>query len=310
MEEKLFLICGYGATGAEDVAIYALRESSVIKRFGMTHGRAPSFACRGTNGLIYIASEREDGSDITAYALEGGALRPVRTLQTPGTALCHLCAYGDVIYGSCYGSGDYFAVDADLTQVLWQFCPENAHAHWVTVVQQQAYLADLGNDCLYCWTLAGNLPTGNGVLLRQKEGSGPRQPLNTSVGLLCINELDGTLCLLDAQGVPMNEATASQQHEPRNYPGGACLDNNGLAWVCNRGPNTLSAWQVQDASLKPMGEYPTGTWPRMVAALPGTEVLAVACQREDEVRLYRRYGSALAELYRLPLPGAACILPL
>lgn len=200
MEEKLILISGYGAPGAEDVAIYALREEGAVKRFGMTHGRAPSFCCRGENGLIYIASEREDGSDVTACALENGALRPIRTLQTPGTALCHLCAHGGVIYGSCYGSGHYFAVDAALTQVLWQFHPDNAHAHWATVRQDRLYLADLGNDCVYVWRLEGDLPTGEAIVWRQTEGSGPRQTLSVPGGILCVNELDGTLRLLDEAG--------------------------------------------------------------------------------------------------------------
>lgn len=308
MDERLILISGYGAPGEDDLALYALQAQGVIKRFSMRHGRAPSFCCRGENGMIYVVSERESGSDITAYALENGSLRPIRTLQTPGTALCHLCAHGGVIYGSCYGSGDYFVVDADLTRVLWQFRPDNAHAHWATVVEHALYLADLGNDCLYRWTLAGNLPTGNVTVLRQKEGSGPRQTLAVPGGLLCVNELDGTLRLLDAQGNLLCEVPASRVHEPRNYPGGACLTDNGMLWVCNRGPNTLSAWQSAQASLTFAGEYPTGNWPRMVSAIPGTDILAVACQRENEVRLYRRDDTALRKLARLPMPGAACVV--
>ena len=79
MRENLVLISGYGAPGEEDIALYSVSASGAGKAFGMTHGRAPSFCCRGENGLIYAASEREDGSDITAYALENGALCAVRT---------------------------------------------------------------------------------------------------------------------------------------------------------------------------------------------------------------------------------------
>ena len=87
MRENLVLISGYGAPGEEDIALYSVGASGAGKTFGMTHGRAPSFCCRGENGLIYAASERGDGSDITAYALEDGALRAVRTLETPGSGV-------------------------------------------------------------------------------------------------------------------------------------------------------------------------------------------------------------------------------
>ena len=311
MRENLVLISGYGAPGEEDIALYSVSASGASKAFGMTHGRAPSFCCRGENGLIYAASEREDGSDITAYALENGALRAVRTLETPGNGLCHVYAHGAVVYGCCYGSGDYFAVDADLTRVLWQFRPESAHAHWANVIDGKLYLMDLGNDCIYRWALENGLPAGEKEILRQPAGSGPRQILAAREGArLCVNELDGTVRVLNRDGGAVSESHASAVQEPQNWPGGACLGEDGTLYVCNRGPNTVSAWAQYGEKLAMLGEWPTGNWPRHLAEVPGTEIVLVACQRENEARGYAVRSGAAREAFRLPLAGASCVLPL
>lgn len=94
----------------------------------------PAFAARGQNGWIYAASERADGADVTAYVLDGTTLREIARIEIPtGRGLCHLYACGDVIYGSCFENGLYFAVDSALTRILWQFQPAGANAHWGAV---------------------------------------------------------------------------------------------------------------------------------------------------------------------------------
>ena len=311
MRGNLVLISGYGAPGAEDIALFSIDGNNASKVFGMTHGRAPSFCCKGENGLIYAASEREDGSDITAYALENGALRAVGTLETPGNGLCHVYAHGAVVYGCCYGSGDYFAVDASLTRVLWQFRPEHAHAHWANVIDGKLYLMDLGNDCIYRWALENDLPVGEKTILRQPEGTGPRQILAAREGArLCINELGGVVRVLDREDAIVSEVNASDVKEPRNWPGGAGLGENGALYVCNRGPNTVSAWAQYGEKLAKLGEWSTGDWPRHLAELPGTETVLVACQRENEARGYTVKEGTACETFRVPLAGASCVLPL
>ena len=122
MEEKLVLVSGYGVPGEDDIALYGIAGERAVKRFGLYHGRAPSFCCKGDDGVVYAASERADGADITAYDIWEEGLRAIRTLEVPGRGLCHLCAHEGVVFGCCFESGHYFAVDAALTRVLWQFC--------------------------------------------------------------------------------------------------------------------------------------------------------------------------------------------
>lgn len=125
MAEHTLLLSGYGAPGCDDLAVCRLESDGTLRTlFTARHGHAPSFCCQGENGWIYVASERQDGADITAYALEDGGFREIASLEIPGgQALCHLYPLGNVIYGSCFGNGLFFAVSGDLSRILWKFQP-------------------------------------------------------------------------------------------------------------------------------------------------------------------------------------------
>ena len=57
-----------------------------------------------------------------------------------------------------------------------------------------------------------------------------------------LRTLDGAGCVqaeTAASGVPGETV--------RNFPGGACRDVSGKIYVCNRGPNTVSAWRLSES---------------------------------------------------------------
>ncbi|MFZ2121523.1 MAG: beta-propeller fold lactonase family protein, partial [Gemmiger qucibialis] len=206
------LFSGYGAPGCDDLAVCRLTADGTLETLStLRHGRAPSFCCRGQNGWIYAASERGDGADVTAYVLDGTTLREIARIEIPtGRGLCHLYACGDVIYGSCFENGLYFAVDSALTRILWQFQPAGANAHWVQSVGHALFLADLGNSRLYRLALENNLPTGSVKTLPQPTGSGPRQVLDAGDGMLdCVYELDGHMRVLNHDGCTVSTVQAS-----------------------------------------------------------------------------------------------------
>lgn len=312
MKKSLILISGYGAPGEEDIALYRIEEEGRAEKvYGMCHGHGPSFCCRGGSGWIYAASERADGADITAYELQGERLKAVAKLAVPGRGLCHLHACGQVLYGSCYESGDFFAVDGKLTEILWTFSRRNAHAHWAHTAGNSLYLADLGNDCLYRCRLHEGLAEGETEILGQPRGSGPRQILTLKDGnLACVNELDGMLRVLDTTGEIKAAEPAGGEADVQNWPGGACMDRKGRLYVCNRGPNTLSAWQWDGVCLSKEKEWGTGDWPRHIAVLSGTGHVAAACMRSHEVIGYDCRSEIPGEAFRLPLAGASCVLEL
>ena len=234
MAEHTLLLSGYGAPGCDDLAVCRLESDGTLRTlFTARHGRAPSFCCQGENGWIYVASERQDGADITAYGLEDGGFREITCLEIPGgQALCHLYPLGNVIYGCCFGNGLFFAVSGDLSRILWKFQPRGANAHWAQAVGRTLFLADLGNHCLYRFQLQNHLPVGDAVILPQPVGSGPRQVLNTGDnGIVCVYELDGSLRVLDGDGKILSAVQASRDIDHQNWPGGACIAENGVLFV-------------------------------------------------------------------------------
>ena len=133
-------------------------------------------------------------------------------IELPGRrGLCHLAAIGGVLYGSCYESGHFFALDLELTRVLWEYLPEGTpRAHWAQEMDGVLYLADLGNDRVYRFSLENGLPSGAPQPIRLPAGSGPRQPLSLGGGSFAVVcELDGMLRFFSRDGACLAELCAS-----------------------------------------------------------------------------------------------------
>lgn len=213
----------YGAPGCDDLAVCRLTADGTLETLStLRHGRAPSFCCRGQNGWIYAASERGDGADVTAYVLDGTTLREIARIEIPtGRGLCHLYACGDVIYGSCFENGLYFAVDSALTRILWQFQPAGANAHWVQSVGHALFLADLGNSRLYRLALENNLPTGSVKTLPQPTGDWPRAlcAVPGTLYLLAACQREGAVHCYDCSPLPHRAPTETASLA---LPGASC----------------------------------------------------------------------------------------
>lgn len=312
MKEQIFVISGYGRPGEADLKVYRIRGTKAPELISaVCHGRRPSFLCCGAENVIYAASERSDGADISAYRLVEGQLLLMRTMEVPGRGLCHLYEREGVIFGSCYESGDYFAVDAGLTKVLWRWRPAGAHAHWAESCRDVLYLADLGNDRIYRFALEGKLPAGEPEVWEQPAGSGPRQVMDRGDGsLICIYELDAMVRRLDENGAVLEARRADEKvlEGQDNWPGGACMDDGGRIFVCNRGPDTISVFAPSGAQLCDSGRWQTGCWPRQIAFCQEPKLLLAACTRADAVYAYLLEGGRAREAFRLELPGASCAL--
>lgn len=237
----------------------ALNRTEHSARFS-PHGTVepPAFAAQGENGWIYVASERQDGADITAYALEDGGFREIASLEIPGgQALCHLYPLGNVIYGSCFGNGLFFAVSGDLSRILWKFQPRGANAHWAQAVGQTLFLADLGNHCLYRFPLQNHLPVGDAVILPQPVGSGPRQVLNTGENTIaCVYELDGSLRVLDGNGRILSAVQASSDAAHQNWPAVPASQRAGFCLFATGDPIPFPPGRQMENSAAPYRSGP------------------------------------------------------
>ena len=131
MAARRVLLSGYSGAGADIRMAEVSAEGRLRGGEGLRHGENPSFCC-WMDGRVYAVAELPQGASVTAYALEGDALRPLGRMELPGRrGLCHLAAVDGVLYGSCYESGHYFALDAELSRVLWEYLPGGTpRAHW------------------------------------------------------------------------------------------------------------------------------------------------------------------------------------
>lgn len=310
MKEINFILSGYSETGEDIVLARASEKDGATRLGGVRHGENPSFCCL-LGGTVYAVSELPDRAAVTAYALRDGALLPLRRIELPGKrGLCHLAAIGGVLYGSCYESGHYFALDAQLSHVLWEYLPAGTpRGHWAAEICGALLLADLGNDRLYRFALSGGLASGAPEQLPFPVGSGPRQPIALpGGGYAVVCELDGQVRFFRGDGSLLASLPASRLPGP-NAPGGACLLGDTL-FVGNRGPDTVSAFSLAPGGPVRAGEWKTGSWPRGLAAFADDGFLLTACSRDSSVWLSRWDGETLAVRAVLPLPQASCVLPL
>ena len=150
MAARRVLLSGYSGAGADIRMAEVSAEGRLRGGEGLRHGENPSFCC-WMDGRVYAVAELPQGASVTAYALEGDALRPLGRMELPGRrGLCHLAAVDGVLYGSCYESGHYFALDAELSRVLWEYLPGGTpRAHWAQEAGGLLYLSDLGSDRVY-----------------------------------------------------------------------------------------------------------------------------------------------------------------
>lgn len=308
MEKQEIVFSGYSGEG-EDIVWVQETEQGFERKAGTRYGKNPSFCCR-LGDRLYAVAELPDGAAIVSYSLKEKNLSPMGEILLPGKkALCHLRTVNGVLFGSCYESGHYFAVDADLSQILWEYLPSGSpRAHWVQPIGDSLCLADLGNSRLYRFALSGGLPQGEPEVISLPEGSGPRQPVPLPDGRFAvICELDGKIRLFGKAGNCVQTLSASETGL-ENAPGGACLAGDVL-FVGNRGPNTVSAFRLTKKGAEFAGEWQTGNWPRHLAFV-GDDALFAACQRENAVWKYRWDGTSLEKLAEFPLHEASCVLPL
>lgn len=233
MEKIKWIGCGYSREEGRDILTAELdRDGSTAVTGGICQGGSPSYCvCHGSS--LYTVEELVGEAYIRRFEItrEGGLLPTADRMQIPGGELCHLYAGERALFASCYGTGDFCAVDYGLTRLLWhrsarQVSRESgfdvpkelpvSHAHWVTEWKGILYLADLGRDRIYRYRMEEGLPAQELEAMRLAEGAGPRQVL--SVGsknrVLSVQELDSTICVWDyenaaAAGLPEENCAAA-----------------------------------------------------------------------------------------------------
>lgn len=339
MEQEHLVICsGYGAEGANDIITVRISCSGEKQKNGedfisedvktdilseIGQGNCPSFGLVRRNAF-YAVEELAGEAYIRKYELctDGSLSDTGRKLCIPGGELCHLHAGEKALYASCYGTGDFCAVDFELEKVLWhrgaQPGQKQPHAHWASEKDGILYLADLGSDKVYRYRLEGGLPSQELSALELEDGAGPRQALPLEKGtLLTVQELDSTLRFW--KNGECVETVRTTAFDGTNYPGTICMADENTVLVCNRGANTVAAFRLETGEnrgagsgaqvqerLVYLGEWATGDWPRHLYKVSGTNLFLNACNKEGALILFEWTGTELVQRGRIELPGASC----
>lgn len=329
MREIRLACSGYTAEAGNDVLTVCLsREGKAKVEGGIRQGGSPSWILK-KDGFLYMVSEQTERAAIGRRRVrEDGSLGEEEgRIALPGGELCHLWEGETALYASCYGTGDFFAVDYGLKKILWHRKPEDVahshcggaedgarpHAHWASQQEDILYLSDLGRDRIYRYRMANGLPEEELNPIRLPEGAGPRQllPLTENL-LLSVQELDGTLRLWRYEGSDRTTTPACVQtvqatgEQGINYPGTACMADAHTVLVCNRGANTVAAFSVGEEKLNRIGEWETGNWPRHLSQVPGTNLVVNACNREGVLNVFAWEENRLQKRDEIVLSGASC----
>ena len=273
---------------------------------------SPSWLARHPSlPVLYAVAETDEGH-VRAWRLQDGApAEPLGSGDTGGAEPAHLTVdpTGRFLITANYTGGSIsvhrLGPDGSIRErtdlVQHQVHGEHprqdaAHPHMVLATADpaggsggspphvaQLLVTDLGGDAIYLYRLSadGKLAQ-NGVLVAPR-GSGPRHVLPVGDRYYATAELSGQVLVYDAGEHLAGQMPASARPAP-NQPSELVSDDRYL-YVANRGPNTVSVFDLRSGAPHYVTEVATGDWPRHIALEDGT--LYVANERSNQVMRMR-----------------------
>lgn len=325
MTEKYFVAAGYGDTGqSSNLIVLKITDNGKIQiKQEFYYDGGPSYLVEKVisdhRSCIYAAFEKTN--EIVKFVWENGILTEEKRFQAPGEGLCHLCLSEDctMLYGSCYMSGDYFAVDTELSQCIWiKKGQKDSHAHCIYKGKEnRIYLVDLGLSSV-CRHQQKEKSLGECDLnFPIHVGEGPRQILlwNLEKNAVVINESSSTLSFwqIKQQGTEQQAQRICTRNTTKyignNAPGDAVIWNEKILFVGNRGAETVSAFSLERLGEK-IGEWDCGgKFPR--GLFVSDEGVALTCCQKSGKLVSCRWDEEKAQLDicdSLNLPGAANVI--
>jgi 6-phosphogluconolactonase len=316
---RKLLIGGYSGDKGAGAGISVLEDDRVVATIPAD---SPSWLARHPFlPVVYAVAEVNDGR-VQAWALEDGApTRPLGTGETGGAEPAHLTVdpSGRFLITANYTGGSIsvhrLGADGSIGKrsdlVQHQVHGEHprqdaAHPHMVLAVAEPAgasrpsgsavspadaasspvarlLVTDLGGDAIYLYQLTSDGKLAQTGVLVAPRGSGPRHVLSIGDRHYATAELSGQVLIFDA-GRHLAGATAASARPGPNQPS-ELVSNGGFLYVANRGPNTVTVFDLRDDAPQYVTEVGTGDWPRHIALADGT--LYVANERSHQVMRMR-----------------------
>lgn len=314
------LIGGYSGDKGEGTGITVLDGNRIVATIP---AESPSWLARHPFlPVVYAVAEIDEGH-VHAWELEDGApARPLGTGETGGSEPAHLTVdpSGQFVITANYSGGSIsvhrLGSDGSIGErtdlVRHQVHGEHprqdaAHPHMIRAIPDGLLVTDLGGDAIYSYRLTpdGTL-TQNGVMVTPK-ASGPRHVLPVGDRYYVTAELSGQVLVYDASQHLAGAIPASAAPGP-NHPSELVSDGRFL-YVANRGPNTVTVFDIRHHTPRYVTEVATGDWPRHIALDDG--MLYVANERSNQVmRMRIDPGTGIPALEEtIEVPSPTLVLP-
>lgn len=313
MKEQRWLVSGYSTEGKPDVKLlrYDSWTGTVITEACAEIGQNPSYLV--SDGSRVFAALEVHEPDVPATIVElsvaNGRIEPCGQISVKDAyGLCHLLVQNSCIYGACWASGHLFCVDEALKKVKWCVHNDNGsnkkpHAHWSSIgPDRRLYCADVGLDCLMIYKPEeGKLVH----VVAMREGTAPRQILfDPPKGCIyVVNESEPSFLEMDMESL----SVARTYNLPENnYPGAACLLDDGLLLIPNRGPDSISVFDTRGGTIKRLDEAPlNGQFPRSLAVSKDASTVLSMNQRSNNVQFFTLEEGKLTARAQIELCGAS-----
>jgi 6-phosphogluconolactonase len=160
---------------------------------------------------------------------------------------------------------------------------DGAHPHMIYVTGDSLLVVDLGADAIYQYRLTGDGALEFERIMDAPAGSGPRHALAIGTRYYVTAELSGELLVFGHEGLFLGSVPTSRR-AGENLPS-ELVSSGDYLYVANRGPNTVTAFALDDDLPRYLAEVDVGNWPRHMA-LDG-DLLYVANERSHEVMTLR-----------------------
>lgn len=286
------LIGGYSGDKGDGSGITVADGDKVM---GVVPADSPSFMARHPNlDVLYAVAETDDGRVNAWSVTDGMPDQQLGTGDTGGSEPAHLALdpAGRYVITANYTGGSIsvhrLGPDGSIgerTDLIYHEAhgegprQEQAHPHMVYATSGELLVTDLGGDAIYRYRL-----TPDGKLMQQgvipaPPGSGPRHLLTVGDHMYVTAELTGQVLVYDAEWQLVGAVPASSTTDS-NQPSGLVSDGRFL-YVGNRGPDSVTVFEINGTLPRYITEVPVGAWPRHIS-LCG-EQLYVANERSHSV---------------------------
>ncbi|WP_242156062.1 lactonase family protein [Aestuariivivens sediminis] len=292
----------------------------------------PSYLCYSPDRhYLYAVNETKKGS-VSAFKVDSnGLLSHLNTVESHGAHPCHIAINdaGNKTAVSNYSGGNVslFTINDNGTlNPAFQVINHNtdsivSHAHSAAFLRSYLYVADLGKNAVYEYTLENHnfkLLDSNIVPLPSK--SGPRHFTFTADGkfIYIINELSSTITSAQKtnDGFEWIEtiSTLADDYNIESYCADIHLsEDERFLYGSNRGENSIVVFKrnIEKGTLEKIQNIGVrGDWPRNFTLDPTGKFLLVANQRSENISVFKidNNTGTLSFMHEIKIASPVCLL--